>query len=149
MLRVSRIPYKLLHWGVGLGPLYLLETRGRKTGAPRTVPVVVLGHNGRRWLVSVFGETGWVANVRAAGTARLRRGRRIETIRVNEVIDHRRTAVIMHLRRSFGIIPFVRAAFDAKPGDGVAAFETEAHRHPVFLIDQATNNDTHHPTDRP
>lgn len=141
MLRFSRIPFTLLHWGVALGPLYLLETHGRRTGASRTVPVVVFRHNGRRWLVSVFGETGWVANVRAAGTARLRRGRRIERIRVTEVTDQRRTVVSMHLRRSFGIIPFVRAAFAATPGDGVAAFEAEAHLHPVFLIEDPTNDD--------
>jgi deazaflavin-dependent oxidoreductase (nitroreductase family) len=135
MLRFSRIPVRLLGWGVWLGPLYLLETRGRKTGVPRTAPVVVFRYGGRRWLVSVFGETGWVANIRVSGWAHLRRGRAAETIRVTEVDDERRPIVTMHLRRSFRMIPFVRAAFDAIPSDGVAAFESEAPRHPVFLIE--------------
>ena len=134
MVRFSRLPVALLRGGFPLGPLYLLETRGRRSGEWRTVPVVVFRDGGRRWLVSVFGETGWVANVRASGDGRLRRGRRVEPIRATEVTDRRRAEVAMRLRRSFRIVPFVRWAFEATPGDGVEAFEAEAHRHPVFLV---------------
>lgn len=135
MLRFSRLPAALLGFGFPLGPLYLLETRGRRTGAPRTVPVVIFRHDGHRWLVSVFGEAGWVANVRAAGTARIRRGRRVEAVRLTEITDGRRADVAMRLRRAFRIIPFVRRAFAATPSDGLDAFAAEAHRHPVFLVD--------------
>lgn len=135
MLRFSKVPERLLNWGVPLGPLHLLQTRGRRTGRLREVPVVLYRHGGRRWLVSVFGETSWVANIRAAGTAGIRRGRRIETIHVAEITDDRRAVVAMNLRSSFRLIPFVRRAFTAAPGDGIAAFQAEAHRHPVFLIE--------------
>jgi hypothetical protein len=38
---------------VGLVPRsYLLTTQGRKTGRPRTNPVVPVDHGGRRWLVA-------------------------------------------------------------------------------------------------
>jgi deazaflavin-dependent oxidoreductase (nitroreductase family) len=134
MLRVTRFLVPLLRAGAPLGPLWLLETRGRKTGVVRTVPVAVARSGGHRWLVSVFGETGWVRNVRVSGEARLRRGRRAEVIRVTEVLDGRRAVVAMQLRRSFWMIPFVRAAFTATPRDGLQAFEAEAERHPVFAV---------------
>jgi deazaflavin-dependent oxidoreductase (nitroreductase family) len=134
MLRVTRFLVPLLDAGVPLGPLWLLETRGRKTGVVRAVPVTVARSGGHRWLVSIFGETGWVRNVRVSGEARLRRGRRVEAIRVTEVTDGRRAVVAMQLRRSFWMIPFVRAAFTATPRDGLQAFEAEAGRHPVFAI---------------
>ncbi len=137
MLRVGGLLGPLLNAGVPLGPLWLLETRGRKTGVLRTVPVVVFRSDGERWLVSVFGETGWVRNLRAAGAAQLRRGRRAERIEVTEVRDERRAMVAMRLRRSFWFIPFVRDAFAAGPRDGAEAFEAEAGRHPVFLISDA------------
>jgi deazaflavin-dependent oxidoreductase (nitroreductase family) len=134
MLRFSRLPAALLRAGVPLGPLYLLETKGWRSGLWRTVPVVVLQDGGHRWLVSVFGETGWVANVRVTGGGRLRRGRRAETIQVTEVTDPRRAEVAMHLRRAFRIVPFVRRAFKATPRDGIEAFQAEAHHHPTFLV---------------
>jgi deazaflavin-dependent oxidoreductase (nitroreductase family) len=137
MLLFSRIPTALLRAGFPMGRLYLLDTPGRRTGALRTVPMTVFRYDGRRWLVAIFGETGWVANIRAAGTARIRRGRRVETIRCTEVTDGRRAEVAMQLRRTFSarINPFVRAAFEATPRGGIEAFQAEQHRHPVFLID--------------
>jgi deazaflavin-dependent oxidoreductase (nitroreductase family) len=138
MLSFSRLPIRLLRWGVPLGAAYLLETRGRRTGRLRQIPIAVYHHDGRRWLVSIFGETGWVANIRASGTGQLRRGHHAELISVTEITDSRRAVVTMHLRRSFyRVNPFVRNAFAAKPGDGLAAFEAEAHRHPVSLIEES------------
>src|ERR1700722_16626272 len=120
MLVFSRIPIALLRAGFPLGRLYLLDTPGRRTGALRTVPIVIFRHDGRRWLVSIFGETGWV-----------------ESIRCTEVTDGRRAEVAMQLRRPFSarINPFVRGAFEATPRDGLEAFQAEEHRHPVFLVD--------------
>src|SRR6266508_382765 len=59
---------------VGLVPSsYLLTTRGRKTGRPRTNPVTVVEHDGKRWLVAPYGPVSWVHNARAAGRVTLRR----------------------------------------------------------------------------
>ena len=41
---------------------YLLTTRGRKTGRPRTNPVVPVEHDRRRWLVAPYGPVSWVHN---------------------------------------------------------------------------------------
>jgi len=140
MLRFSRLPVRLLRWGVPLGQAYLLETPGRRTGRPHQIPIAVYRHDGHRWLVSIFGETGWVANIRAAGVGALRRGHRTEHITVTEITDQRRAEVAMHLRRSlYRVNPFVRNAFTAGPRDNLAAFEAEAHRHPVFLIREASD----------
>src|ERR1700758_531787 len=65
MLLFSRIPTALLRAGFPVGRLYLLDTPGRRTGALRTVPMRIFRHDGRRWLVSIFGETGWVTTIRA------------------------------------------------------------------------------------
>ena len=46
---------------------YLLTTQGRRTGKPRTNPVVPVEHDGRRWLVAPYGPVSWVHNARAAG----------------------------------------------------------------------------------
>src|SRR6516225_2642866 len=52
---------------------YLLTTQGRKTGRPRTNPVVPVEHDGRRWLVAPYGPVSWVHNARAAGRVTLTR----------------------------------------------------------------------------
>src|SRR5690348_8147640 len=54
---------------------YLLTTRGRKSGQPRTNPVVPVEHGGRRWLVAPYGPVSWVHNARAAGRVTLTRRR--------------------------------------------------------------------------
>ena len=51
----------------------LLTTRGRKTGQPRTNPVVPVEHGGRLWLVAPYGLVSWVHNARAAGRVSLTR----------------------------------------------------------------------------
>jgi len=58
----------------GTGPAHLLTTRGRKTGRPRTNPVVFAAHDKQRWLVAPYGPVSWVLNARAAGLVTLRRG---------------------------------------------------------------------------
>lgn len=124
-------------WGISLGmPLYVLHVRGRRSGKPRTLPVVVVRYEGRRWLVSMFEQSGWVANLRAAGEAELHRGRQVEKISFTEVTDDRAALVAMHFRGAWRLNPFVRGAFASAPHDGLAAFRAEADHHAVFLIDE-------------
>jgi deazaflavin-dependent oxidoreductase (nitroreductase family) len=75
----------LLRIGVPMGPDVLLTVRGRKTGEPRTTPVTLCEWGGRRGLISPFGETHWVRNLRAAGIATLSVGRRREDVRAIEL----------------------------------------------------------------
>ena len=59
----------------GIGPFWLLTTRGRKTGRTYTNPVTLVEENERRWLVAPYGAVSWVHNARAAGRVTIRRGR--------------------------------------------------------------------------
>jgi deazaflavin-dependent oxidoreductase (nitroreductase family) len=110
---------------------YLLTTRGRKTGRPRTNPVVPVEHDGRRWLVAPYGPVSWVHNARATGQVTLtrRRDRRDYTIR--EVPPDQAAPI---LQRYVRIAPSTRAYFQATKDSPVEDFVTEAHRHPVFEL---------------
>ncbi|MGH7776541.1 MAG: nitroreductase family deazaflavin-dependent oxidoreductase, partial [Candidatus Dormibacterales bacterium] len=59
---------RLISAGLPTGaPNVLLTTRGRRSGEPRTVPVGLLELDGRSFVQTSYGETGWVANLRADG----------------------------------------------------------------------------------
>ncbi len=75
----------LLALGVPMGPDVLLTVRGRKSGLPRTTPVTVGERAGRRGIIGAFGESNWSRNLRAAGTATIRFGRRREQVRAVEL----------------------------------------------------------------
>lgn len=91
---------RLTRLGVSVWGSRVLEVRGRRTGAWRTTPVNVLTVDGRRFLVAPRGTTEWVRNVRVAGECRLRLGRRVETVRVTELADAAKPAVLRpYLRR--------------------------------------------------
>lgn len=77
----NRLAKPLLALGVPMGPDVLITVRGRRTGRPRTTPVTICDYGGRRGMISPFGETNWVRNLRAAGTASVRIGRRREEVR--------------------------------------------------------------------
>jgi deazaflavin-dependent oxidoreductase (nitroreductase family) len=50
-----------------MGPNTLLTVRGRKSGQARSAGVALVEIGGRRWVISAYGETQWVRNLRAAG----------------------------------------------------------------------------------
>jgi hypothetical protein len=52
---VNVIVTSMLKAGVGAKSTYLLTTRGRTSGLPRTTPVVLVETAGKRWLVSPHG----------------------------------------------------------------------------------------------
>jgi deazaflavin-dependent oxidoreductase (nitroreductase family) len=81
----SVIARPLLALGLPLGPNVLLTVRGRRTGQPRTTPITIIAHGGRRGLISPFGETNWVRNLRAARRATLSFGRREEEVTAVEL----------------------------------------------------------------
>ena len=73
--------------GVSIRGSRVLEVRGRRSGEWRAVPVNPLTLGAERYLVAPRGTTDWVRNLRAAGTCRLRVGRRVETVAVTELDD--------------------------------------------------------------
>lgn len=91
---------RLARIGVAPAGLRELRVRGRRTGAVRSVPVNLLELDGRRYLVAPRGTTEWVRNLRAAGEAELRVGRRVEAFRAVELDDGAKPLVLReYLRR--------------------------------------------------
>ncbi len=124
----------LLRAGVKIGTMSLLTVRGRKSGQPHTVPVLLVEQDGERWLVAPYGVVQWVRNIRSAGKATLSRGRRSETISVTE-LEAREAAPI--LKQYFFKATATRPYFDATKDSPLETFEREAARHPVFQITTA------------
>ena len=83
----NRIVAWLTAAGVSVWGSRVLRVRGRRSGEWREIPVNVLTHDGRRYLVAPRGHTQWVRNLRAAGEGELRLGRRTEPFRATEVPD--------------------------------------------------------------
>ncbi|PXY31318.1 nitroreductase family deazaflavin-dependent oxidoreductase [Prauserella muralis] len=80
--------------GVSLWGSRILSVRGRKTGEWRSTPVNLLVFEGERYLLAPRGHTQWVRNLRAAGEAKLRLGRREERIVPVELTDDEKVPVI-------------------------------------------------------
>lgn len=115
----------------GMGPIYLVTTRGRKTGRLHTKPVVPVDHDGKRWLVAPYGAVSWVHNARAAGRVRLRHGRETRDYNVREAQPDEAAPV---LKSYVGVATKTRASFDATKDSPVEDFVAEADRHPVFEL---------------
>jgi deazaflavin-dependent oxidoreductase (nitroreductase family) len=90
----------LTRLGISVWGSRVLAVRGRTSGEIRTTPVNVLTLDGERYLVAPRGVTQWVRNVRVAGECELRVGRRVETVRVDELADEVKPAILRaYLRR--------------------------------------------------
>jgi deazaflavin-dependent oxidoreductase (nitroreductase family) len=122
---------------------YLLTTRGRKTGRPRTNPVVPVEDDGRRWLVAPYGTVSWVHNARETGRVSLTRRRNTRDYAVREVPPEEAGPI---LKRYVRIAPTTRPYFQATKASPVEDYVTEADRHPVFELTPAgEDRQTGHP----
>ena len=123
---------RLTALGVFPALLVALETKGRRTGKPLLVQLVVAHFGTQRYLVSMLGEKAdWVRNARAsAGSATLRHGA-TEKVRLEEVPVSRRAPILKaYLRRAPGARPHFDISLDAP----LREFEKVAERYPVFRI---------------
>jgi deazaflavin-dependent oxidoreductase (nitroreductase family) len=110
----------------------LLTVPGRRSGRPRSTPVILVEEDGKRWLVAPYGPVGWVRNARAAGQVQLSRGRHSETVRLKELAAEAAAPILKaYLER----VPITRPYFDVTPDAPIAAFAAEASKHPVFQVD--------------
>lgn len=128
----------LLRAGVKVGPsrfpIILLTVRGRKSGQPRTTPVVTAEYQGNRYLIGPFGDVNWVRNLRAAGEATLTRGRRAEHISAVELAPAEAAPFLKEILSTPYSARFTRGYFDVTPDSSLEEFAREAPRHPVFLV---------------
>ena len=118
---VNPINRALLARGIGPAPQHLLSIPGRRTGKLRTTPVAVVTIEDRRYVVAGFDGSDWVKNARVAGGGQLRRGRRVERVRLSEVPVDEEARILSEFARQ------VR---------GGQRFLTKG-RQPVFLVGPA------------
>jgi deazaflavin-dependent oxidoreductase (nitroreductase family) len=107
------------------GGVATLTVPGRRTGRAHTVPVIPVEAGGIRYLVSPYGETQWVRNLRAAGQATLTRKGKVETFQASEVTVPGRAAIIGAYRKVCGRT--VDPCFTKLP---------DPSDHPVFRLDE-------------
>jgi deazaflavin-dependent oxidoreductase (nitroreductase family) len=119
--------------GLGKYPMYLVTVRGRKSGQPRTVLLVILERNGKRYLASPYGIVNWVLNLRVAGEAILTRGRRSEIVTARELPKEEAALVLGgDVRRGN---PFARY-FGVTSDSSLEEFERAAVGHPLFVLEK-------------
>jgi deazaflavin-dependent oxidoreductase (nitroreductase family) len=121
----------MIRLGIGGKATYLLTTTGRKSGQPRTTPVTLVDDGSDRWLVSPYGQVGWVHNVRAHPRVSVRRG---GTSQALDAVEAEPEVAGVILRRYLGSVPITAPYFDVKASDPVQQFVAEATRHPVFKL---------------
>jgi hypothetical protein len=120
-----------------------LELRGRRSGHPHVIAMVIVTHAGTEYLVSMLGECEWVRNARAQREAWIVNRRR-RKVRLEEVpVDLRAPIVKEYLRLAPGARPHIGLGKHAT----LAACEGVAPRHPVFRIVNA--GDGHRDRERP
>jgi deazaflavin-dependent oxidoreductase (nitroreductase family) len=136
--RTRRLADKVMGWllrrGLGPGFMRLLTVRGRVTGQPRSTPVVPVRRDGHVWVVSPFGEVGWVRNARAAGRLELRRGADHNVYEIRE-LGAREAVPVLRAYLSMPSERFVRGDFEVTAASSDEAIAAEASRHPVFALD--------------
>lgn len=124
---------------LGLSPQggQLLTVRGRKSGKEMSTPVNPLAFEGAEYLVSPRGATHWTRNLRAAGEAQLRLGRKKRRIRVaHELSDAEKSPVLLaYLERWAGV---TKAHFGITwPDPSEAEVNRVCARTPMFRIEDA------------
>jgi deazaflavin-dependent oxidoreductase (nitroreductase family) len=132
-----RVANPLVMWlvrrGVSVRGARELHVRGRSSGEWRTVPVNPLELDGACYLVAPRGTTQWVRNLRAAGTGRLRTGRRVEEFTAVEVPDEQKSPILRAYLRAwaFEVGKFFEG-IDADSSD--AELAAVAPGFPVFRV---------------
>ena len=121
----------MIRAGIGAKHTYLLTTRGRISGEPLTHPVTLIEGRGR-YLVAPYGVRSWVKNARAAGEVTLRRGRRVERCRIEELPPEAAGPILERYAREVRV---VRPYLDASPGDPLNVWIEEARTRPVFRLE--------------
>jgi deazaflavin-dependent oxidoreductase (nitroreductase family) len=133
---MNKVIVGLQRVGIAFGPMQLLTVAGRRSGQPRTFPIAVLALAGGRYIIQAYPKAAWVANVRAADTVTLARGRRSSTVRLVEVpVDERRPLlreVVETSPASVGNRFVTTGLAEAPTPDAVAA---AAPRIAVFRVD--------------
>ncbi len=126
------IPARL---GLSIRGAQVLTVTGRTTGKARSAPVNPLAHDGATYLVAPRGDTQWARNLRAAGEADLRLGRKLRRIRATEVGDAEKPPLLHAYLERWS--RETSGHFKADASTPLEELAVIAPDHPVFVIDDA------------
>ena len=119
--------------GLSMRGSRVLAVRGRTSGEIRTTPVNLLDLSGQQYLVAPRGNTQWARNLRVAGEAELRLGRRVERYRAEELSDDEKPPLLReYLRRWKSETGAFFGGVDASASD--EELRRIAPDHPVFRL---------------
>ncbi len=130
----NRMLTRMVSRGRGPGFIRLLTVRGRRTGRDHTTPVVPLVTEQGRWVVSPYGEVGWVRNARAAGQVQLSRGETVELLRAVEVDPLDAVPILRAYRAKKPVGWIVGSHLGFGPRSTDAEIAAQASRYPVFEL---------------
>ncbi len=132
---IARLTMKL---GIAPKDQYILGVRGRNSGRLYSTPVFVIKDESQRWVVSPYGEVSWVRNARKTGRVSLTQGSTIEMVQLIEVGEAESAPI---LKKYLARAPITQPYFDARPNAPVEDFLAEAHRHPVFRLQDSQSSE--------
>lgn len=134
--RINKVIIGLQRVGIAFGPMHIITVAGRRSGQPRDFPIAVLPLTGGKYIFQAYPKAAWVANVRAADTVTLSRGRRSSTVRLVELPVEERRPLLRELvassRASVGKRFVTTGLAEAATPDAVAA---SAEKIAVFRVD--------------
>lgn len=161
---INPLARRLISAGLPTGaPNVLLSMRGRRSGRLRAVPLGLLELDGRRFVQASYGETGWVANLRAGAEATViySGGRRVPVQAVELAPEdaavileralerHRRSRFLQKvLGPRFRPPVGVFLALGLRVDDTVEEYAADARRHPLFELRPASGAGDGAPTAR-
>ena len=121
-IAISRLMFGRIWLRVGMTAQ--LDVRGRRTGAPHRTVLLPVDVGGTTYLLSQYGVSEWVRNLRAAGLGELRRKGRVASFTAVEVDGAERDRVIATFHAK-APKPF-RADYEQRP---------DPADHPTFRVD--------------
>jgi deazaflavin-dependent oxidoreductase (nitroreductase family) len=123
--------------------LRILRVRGRKSGRIYEMPVRIAIMDGQRYLMSMLGETQWVHNLRATGTAQLLSGQTVEQVRVDEIKGEEQATFFTWYCKHPQYVQRARYGLKADT-EHLTPMEIErlARLYPVFRLEKEITNDS-------
>jgi deazaflavin-dependent oxidoreductase (nitroreductase family) len=140
---INWVKYTLIPWHTSLGitkGTITLEVVGRRSGQKIRVSVTMVRYAGQRYLVSLYDQSQWVKNVRAAGGVAILYSGRKTPVRLVEISPEDRAPILLGYvnQRAFSHsgAASARLFFGLGPNPQLEEMQKVAHQYPVFRIEE-------------
>ena len=116
----------------------VLRVRGRRSGRAYDVPIRIATWDGRRYILSLLGDSQWARNLRAAGTAHLLVGTSAEPVVAREIQAEEKAAFLAWYCQQPEHRLSVRYGLRADPANlTLAEVDRLARQYPIFRLQPA------------